>query len=77
MGHKIWDATFKSSNYGKLIYEDVRGVLCTRSYKLLGAHTLKYNLPCRNLAWRSIRRVRTPSEEATYHGYDTHGSCPY
>ena len=68
---KVWDATYSSSNYGKLIYEDVRGPLCTRPYKLLGAHTLKYVLPCRNIAWRSIRRVRTDSEEAQYFGFDT------
>lgn len=68
---KVWDATYSSSNYGSLVYEDVRGVLCTRPYKLLGAHTLKYNLPCRNIAWRSIRRVRTASEESQYYGFDT------
>ena len=26
---KVWDATFRSSNLGRLIYEDVRGPLCT------------------------------------------------
>ena len=69
---KVWDATFKSSNYGKLIYEDVRGPLCTRPYRLFKAHPpLMYILPVRNIAWRSIRRVRTDSEEAQYHGFDS------
>ena len=30
-----------------------------------------YKLPVRNIPWRSIRRVRTDSEEAQYHGFDT------
>ena len=69
---KVWDATFKSSNYGKLIYEDVRGPLTTRPYRLFQPHQLLYVLPVRNLAWRSIRKVRTDSEEATYYGFDSY-----
>jgi len=68
---KVWDATFRSSNLGKLIYEDVRGPLCTRPYRLFQTHPpLMYRLPVRNVSWRSIRRVRTDSEEAVYHGFD-------
>jgi DNA polymerase I-like protein with 3'-5' exonuclease and polymerase domains len=68
---KIWDASYKSSNRGKLIYEDYRGPLCTRPYRIYRDEDLLYRLPVRNIAWRSIRRVRTPGEEAQYHGFDS------
>jgi DNA polymerase-1 len=32
---------------------------------------LLYKLPARNLGWRSIRRVRTSTEEARYFGFDS------
>src|SRR5262245_51460787 len=31
---------------------------------------LQYRLPVRNVAWRSIRRVRTAQETARYQGFD-------
>jgi DNA polymerase I-like protein with 3'-5' exonuclease and polymerase domains len=69
---RVWDASYKSSNYNRLIYEDVRGALCTRPYRLFQTHPpLRYVLPVRNISWRSIRRVRTPDEEAIYHGFDS------
>jgi hypothetical protein len=69
---KVWDYTYRSSNFGRLIYEDVRGPLCTRNYRIFQTHPpLMYMLPIRNISWRSIRRVRTPDEEAQYHGFDT------
>jgi hypothetical protein len=68
---KAWDATYRSSNYGKLIYTAERGPVCTRSYKLFQDEGLLYRLPARNLGWRSIRRVRTDTEEAQYFGFDS------
>jgi hypothetical protein len=67
---KVWDATYRSSNLGKLVYEAGRGPLCTRPYRLFQQHDLLYLLPVRNVAWRSIRRVRIEAEEAQYHGFD-------
>jgi DNA polymerase I-like protein with 3'-5' exonuclease and polymerase domains len=68
---RAWDATYRSSNLDKKIYEDVRGPLCTRDYRLFRVHPpLMYRLPVRNISWRSIRRVRTEGEEADYHGFD-------
>ena len=69
---KVWDNTFNSSNYGKLIYEDVKGVIPKiHSYRLFQPHQLLYLLPVRNIAWRSIRRVRTDTEESVYYGFDS------
>ncbi len=69
---KVWDASHYSPNVGKLIYEDVSGVLCTRPYRLFQSYPpLLYKLPVRNIAWRSIRRVRTDSEESRYDGFDS------
>ena len=31
---KAWDETYRSANRGQLIYEDVRGPLCDRPYRL-------------------------------------------
>ena len=69
---KVWDNTFNSSNYGKLIYEDVKGVIPKiHFYRLFQPHRLLYLLPVRNIAWRSIRRVRTDTEESVYYGFDS------
>jgi DNA polymerase I-like protein with 3'-5' exonuclease and polymerase domains len=69
---KVWDYTKKSGNYKRLVYEDVRGALCTKPYRIFQTHPpLMYQLPIRNISWRSIRKVRTDSEEAQYHGFDT------
>jgi DNA polymerase I-like protein with 3'-5' exonuclease and polymerase domains len=67
---RVWDATYTSSNHGKLVYEDYRGPLCARPYRLFQTSNLLYKLPVRGVAWRSIRRVRTDGEEAQYHGFD-------
>jgi DNA polymerase I-like protein with 3'-5' exonuclease and polymerase domains len=68
---KAWDATYSSTNHGKMVYEDFRGPLCTRPYRLFQDEDLLYHLPVRNLGWRSIRRVRTDTEEAKYLGFDS------
>lgn len=50
----------------------MRGPLCNRPYRLFSTHPpLMYRLPVRNVSWRSIRKVRTDSEEAQYHGFDS------
>jgi DNA polymerase I-like protein with 3'-5' exonuclease and polymerase domains len=67
---RIWDATFRSPNYGRLVYEDTKGPLCTYPYHILNDNLLLYWMPARNLSWRSIRQVRTDSEEAQYFGFD-------
>jgi DNA polymerase I-like protein with 3'-5' exonuclease and polymerase domains len=56
----------------RLIYDHRRGRLSDKSYRLFETHDLVYRLPCRNWAWRSIRRVRHPGkgEEAHYEGFD-------
>jgi hypothetical protein len=68
---KVWDATFRSPNFGRLVYEDSRGPTCTYPYHFLNQHDLLYFLPVRNVSWRSVRRVRTESEEAQYFGFDS------
>ena len=69
---RAWDATYRSANQGCRVYEDSQGPLCTRPYCLFQADPpLLYLLPARNISWRSIRRVRTDTEEATYHGFDS------
>jgi DNA polymerase I-like protein with 3'-5' exonuclease and polymerase domains len=68
---KIWDATSRSPNHGRLVYEDSAGPLCTYPYHILDDSSLLYHMPTRNLSWRSIRRVRTDSEEAIYYGFDS------
>ena len=68
---KIWDATFRSPNYGRLVYEDTRGPLCTYPYHILDDDLLLYYMPARTIPWRSVRRVRTDSEEVQYFGFDS------
>jgi hypothetical protein len=68
---QIWDATYRSHNHGRLIYKDNSGPLCAYPYYFLNQHNLLYMLPVRNISWRSVRRVRTDSEEATYYGFDS------
>ena len=69
---RAWDATYRSPNRGCRVYEDSRGPLCTRPYHLFQTDPpLLYLLPARNISWRNIRRVRTDTEEATYHGFDS------
>jgi DNA polymerase I-like protein with 3'-5' exonuclease and polymerase domains len=53
------------------IFSDSGGKLVDRPYRLFEPNDLLYRLPARNIGWRSIRRVRTASEEAQYHGFDT------
>jgi hypothetical protein len=56
----------------RLIYDHRRGRLSPRPYFLFETPNLVYQLPCRNWAWRSIRRVRHlgKGEEAHYEGFD-------
>ena len=61
---RIWDATFRSPNYGRLVYKDSRGPLCTYPYHILDDGLLLYYMPARTISWRSVRRVRTETEEA-------------
>jgi hypothetical protein len=68
---KIWDSTYGSPNYGRLVYEDSTGPTCTYPYHILDDSSLLYHMPTRNVSWRSIRRVRTDSEEAVYYGFDS------
>jgi hypothetical protein len=70
-GQQIWDATFRSPNYGRLVYEDSTGPKCTYPYHILDDSLLLYWMPARTISWRSVRRVRTESEEATYFGFDS------
>jgi DNA polymerase I-like protein with 3'-5' exonuclease and polymerase domains len=67
---QIWDATFRSPNYGRLVYEDSTGPKCTYPYHILDDGLLLYWMPARMISWRSVRRVRTESEEAQYFGFD-------
>jgi DNA polymerase I-like protein with 3'-5' exonuclease and polymerase domains len=55
---------------GRLIYDHQRGRLSGRAYRLFDDVSLLYRLPVRNWSWRSIRRVRTRTEEAVYEGFD-------
>jgi DNA polymerase I-like protein with 3'-5' exonuclease and polymerase domains len=64
--HRAWDA-----QNGALIYDANRGCTTGRDYRLYDTTFLEFRLPYRNLAWRSIRRVRAEGEEAQYRGLDS------
>jgi DNA polymerase I-like protein with 3'-5' exonuclease and polymerase domains len=64
---RAWDARTRPR---RLIYDHQRGRLSGHSYRLFADGDLLYRLPCRNWAWRSIRRVRARGEEAGYQGLD-------
>ena len=64
--HRAWDA-----RSGKLIYDAARGCTTRRDYRLYDHTFLEYRLPVRNVAWRSIRKVRANGEEAQYRGLDS------
>jgi DNA polymerase I-like protein with 3'-5' exonuclease and polymerase domains len=67
--HRAWDA--KPGRYeGALVYDAARGCTTRRDYRLYDHTFLEYRLPIRNIAWRSIRRVRALGEEAQYRGLD-------
>ena len=70
--HRAWDAR-PGSTRGHLIYDAILGKLSGLPYRLYDQFGLEFLLPYRNFAWRSIRRVRTPSEEAVYRGFDATG----
>jgi hypothetical protein len=64
--HQVWDA-----RNGALVYAADRGCLTARDYRIYDSTFLEYRLPYRNIAWRSIRRVRANGEEAQYRGLDS------
>ena len=72
--HRIWSV--QDRNTPKPIYTPDRGRIGTRHYVHVDDATLLYDLPIRNLPWRSIRRVQKldaaamPVEEAVYEGFD-------
>ena len=72
--HRIWEV--RNESKPKLIYTDTHGRIGTRRYVSVDDATLLYQLPIRNLPWRSIRRVQKldaaamPVEEAKYEGLD-------
>ena len=68
--HRAWDAR-PGRHKGQKIYDAAAGgILTTRDYRLYDQTFLEFNLPIRNFAWRSIRRVRWKGEEAKYRGLD-------
>jgi DNA polymerase I-like protein with 3'-5' exonuclease and polymerase domains len=65
------DANRRSRNLGRRIYHHKRGRLSCLRYRFFDPpQLLQYRLPVRNVAWRSIRRVRTAHETARYAGFD-------
>jgi hypothetical protein len=64
---RAWDARRRPR---RLIYDHRRGRLAAGPYRLFDQDGLLFRLPCRNWAWRSIRRVRARGEEAQYLGLD-------
>jgi hypothetical protein len=64
------DAGRSSSNKGLEIYHHSDGRISQLPYKLFRDGQLIFRLPVRNIPWSNIRRIRTPSEEAQYDGYD-------
>ena len=77
--HRIWSV--RDIEHPKLIYTAERGRIGTKQYASVDNAALLYNLPIRNLAWRSIRRVQRldasarPVEEDVYEGLDA--TCRY
>ncbi|MDY3555982.1 DNA polymerase [Gemmata sp. JC717] len=59
-----------SPNEGQEIYHHKVGRISQAPYRFFGESGLVFRLPVRNVAWRLIRRVRTPREEAVYEGFD-------
>ena len=68
--HRAWDAR-PGRHEGALIYDSDSGCTTRRDYRLYDHTFLEYRLPVRNIAWRSIRRVRANGEEAQYRGLDS------
>ena len=82
--HRAWDAR-PGAYEGALIYDaasrtpqvdlwcsgSTSGCTTSRPYRLYDTTFLEYRLPVRNIAWRSIRKVRVPGEEAQYRGLDS------
>jgi DNA polymerase I-like protein with 3'-5' exonuclease and polymerase domains len=65
------DANRHSPNFGRRIYHHKRGRLSSVRYRLFyPPRPMLYRMPVRNIAWRSIRRVRTATETARYPGFD-------
>jgi DNA polymerase I-like protein with 3'-5' exonuclease and polymerase domains len=67
--HRAWDA-LPGRFRGQLIFDAILGKLSGRPYKLFDQATLEFLLPYRNISWRNIRAVRTPSEQSPYRGFD-------
>lgn len=67
--HRAWDAK-PGRHEGALVYDAALGCTTRRDYRLYDQTFLEYRLPIRNIAWRSIRRVRALGEEAQYRGLD-------
>ena len=68
--HRAWDAR-PGRHEGAMIYDATRGCTTRRDYRIYDHTFLEYRLPIRNIAWRSIRRVRALGEEAQYRGLDS------
>lgn len=67
---RVIDAKWGSPNEGREIYNHKDGRLSTLPYRFFADGGLLYKLPVRNVSWRLIRQVRTPTEEAKYEGLD-------
>ena len=68
--HRAWDAHRGPNQWLKIYDAAAGGILTNRDYRLYDQTFLEFNLPIRNFAWRSIRRVRWNGEEAKYRGLD-------
>ena len=68
--HRAWDARPGRHQWQKIYDAAAGGILTNRDYRLYDQTFLEFNLPIRNFAWRSIRRVRCKGEEAKYRGLD-------
>ena len=68
--HRAWDARPGRHQWRKIYDAAAGGILTNRDYRLYDQTFLEFNLPIRNFAWRSIRRVRWNGEEAKYRGLD-------
>ena len=68
--HHAWDARPGRHQWRKIYDAAAGGILTNRDYRLYDQTFLEFNLPIRNFAWRSIRRVRWNGEEAKYRGLD-------
>ena len=68
--HRAWDAPVVRINGGRSTTLRPGESLTNRDYRFYDQTFLEFNLPIRNFAWRSIRRVRWNGEEAKYRGLD-------